>query len=442
MSAFPMDDPRPESAPPPAKGHFHLALASIYFFGLAVVVGWIFAMIDVIRGGEDPVQRRWTRALVALVAADALVALGFFWVLNRSDEVFGAAFERGVELEFHIGLDAAGSEEGVRVTGVEEGSPAAQAGLRAGDRIVAVDGDRVDARLELYPRLREAAPRRLKIRRGEETLESTIVPLKRTPTERKLFETFDPGEATGWSGLLAFLPALGLALLVRLATPRGAPRTGAWTGVLVVLLSAVLMEAAAGWTIRATVGGWSMGGVLLGMLCQHVVLAGLAYALCAWKPAEPETPGEPWGAVFRRGIFYLLSGAPRVGVLLVAAGALLGAGEAAATDPFQEIARTDLGPWGRLLFVVPVVLLAPLGEEFLFRGWLLPRLARQIGPVPALVASSGVFALLHPHYSVQMGAIFGLGLLLGWARLRSGGLKAPIALHALINGISTIFLLS
>jgi membrane protease YdiL (CAAX protease family) len=54
--------------------------------------------------------------------------------------------------------------------------------------------------------------------------------------------------------------------------------------------------------------------------------------------------------------------------------------------------------------------------------------------------SAGVFASLHLFYGVFTGSILFLGLLLGWARVASGGLRAPILLHMTINGTAMLLL--
>ena len=103
----------------------------------------------------------------------------------------------------------------------------------------------------------------------------------------------------------------------------------------------------------------------------------------------------------------------------------------------ERLAASQLGVLGTALFVADVVLLGPFAEETLFRGYLLPRLAAQWGETPALVMSSLIFALFHPHYGPYMGLVFFYGWIFGWARLRSGGLSASVGLHMALNGFVT-----
>lgn len=90
---------------------------------------------------------------------------------------------------------------------------------------------------------------------------------------------------------------------------------------------------------------------------------------------------------------------------------------------------------GSALLWLAVVIVAPATEEMLFRGFLLPGLAASVlGPVGAIVLTSLVWAAFHVQYDLlQMGFIFVVGLLLGWARYETGSLPLTFALHALMN---------
>lgn len=90
-----------------------------------------------------------------------------------------------------------------------------------------------------------------------------------------------------------------------------------------------------------------------------------------------------------------------------------------------------------LLFSLAVVLLAPVFEEILFRGFVLQGLllwAPRQRLACALLTSVG-FAVMHTQYShpQTLIALTALSLLLCYARLISGGLKLPIFLHMLNN---------
>lgn len=90
-----------------------------------------------------------------------------------------------------------------------------------------------------------------------------------------------------------------------------------------------------------------------------------------------------------------------------------------------------LGRNGWTLF--SVVAAAPVLEEWLCRGMILESLRMRWGRTVAWVGSSLFFALLHldPLYVVNA---FAMGAVLGFVRLRTGSLFAPMVLHALNNG--------
>lgn len=87
--------------------------------------------------------------------------------------------------------------------------------------------------------------------------------------------------------------------------------------------------------------------------------------------------------------------------------------------------------WSGVLLVV----LAPLCEEFLFRGLLLSGLRASLRPGVAMLASAAIFAVLHP--TAGLPAVFALGLVTGWLFLRTGWLGPSVVAHALYN--ATVF---
>lgn len=104
--------------------------------------------------------------------------------------------------------------------------------------------------------------------------------------------------------------------------------------------------------------------------------------------------------------------------------------------PFQAESYASAAMEGWLpAFLIAAILIAPAGEEvvfrgFLFRGWV--RSAR--GVWPAIVAISLLWAGLHEQYEwVYIAQIFIFGLFFGWVRWRSGSILLTFVLHALLN---------
>jgi membrane protease YdiL (CAAX protease family) len=91
------------------------------------------------------------------------------------------------------------------------------------------------------------------------------------------------------------------------------------------------------------------------------------------------------------------------------------------------------------LFGVALVVMAPLGEEIVFRGFLFRGLGASLGPVAAVILTSLGWAALHVQYEVFfIVQIFVIGLIFGGLRWWSGSLYLVIVLHALINAIAFV----
>ncbi len=97
------------------------------------------------------------------------------------------------------------------------------------------------------------------------------------------------------------------------------------------------------------------------------------------------------------------------------------------------------------LFVVAVLVVAPVGEELLFRGVLLRALLRRTDPPQAIGVSGLAFALVHvaldPGAGFAIPALFFLGLLSGYRAVRRGDLSQSILLHAGFNLLAVLQIL-
>ena len=103
--------------------------------------------------------------------------------------------------------------------------------------------------------------------------------------------------------------------------------------------------------------------------------------------------------------------------------------------PFAEIGNLAQELWsGGVSALLALVLVAPVTEELLFRGWLLKDLQQQYGKLPALVWSSLLFGLVHIEASAVIYATLA-GLVLGAVALRTRSTLASIAMHAGVNAL-------
>jgi membrane protease YdiL (CAAX protease family) len=419
-------------------------LAGGLFPLLAVFLTWVLAYGELRRKRQGAEEARWARRLVALAALDLLAATGFLVLLTSgaTESVSGLSgpAARAVPAP-RIGILFEPDSNEPRVHRVLEGTPAERAGLREGDRVEAIDGTAVTTREALAAAIRSGEPgraRRLTVRRDGVPVEievRTEGPL----TPAGLFDRLpDGGPAPGADRLAVFVPPLAAAALTTIRARRlGAPRVPVWRGVLVTLAAASAAALGTVYGMKAALGGWTVGGLLLGLLAQMLVMAGMTRLCSGWLGPVAEPPPERRLSSLRatlQGLYYIITGLPRVAVVLAAASVLLGE-ELARSDVLETIAGMRLGPAGVALFLLTVAGVGPVAEEMLFRGFVLPRLSARLGPGWGLWVSSAVFALLHYSYGFLLPVVLLYGLVFGWARRRTGRLAAPVALHVLVNGV-------
>lgn len=109
--------------------------------------------------------------------------------------------------------------------------------------------------------------------------------------------------------------------------------------------------------------------------------------------------------------------------------------DAGGSNPLLELVLKSQNLPALACFAFTAVLLAPLFEETIFRGVLLPVAARELGGTWGVVVSAAVFAVAHLSLG-ELPALFVLGLGLGWLRLSSGRLGASVLMHALWNAMT------
>jgi membrane protease YdiL (CAAX protease family) len=92
------------------------------------------------------------------------------------------------------------------------------------------------------------------------------------------------------------------------------------------------------------------------------------------------------------------------------------------------------------LLALAIILVAPLMEEVVFRGFLFEGLAHScLGRFGAITLTSLLWSLTHVQYDAYgIATIFISGLLLGFIRLRTGSLYVTILLHGLMNLVATL----
>ena len=112
------------------------------------------------------------------------------------------------------------------------------------------------------------------------------------------------------------------------------------------------------------------------------------------------------------------------------------------SNPLLEIVLNNNNYFAFILLFLTTTFLAPLFEEVIFRGVLLPILSREFGIILGILVSAFIFALAHLSIS-EMPPLFTLGLGLGITRVVSGRLSSSVIMHSLWNGMTffNLFLL-
>jgi hypothetical protein len=115
-------------------------------------------------------------------------------------------------------------------------------------------------------------------------------------------------------------------------------------------------------------------------------------------------------------------------------------GDPGGSNPLLDLVLTSADPLALACFALTAVVLAPLFEETLFRGVLLPVLGRRVGGGWAVVLSAALFAAAHLSVG-EFVPLLVLALGLGLLRWQSGRLLPSVLMHALWNGITFLNLL-
>ncbi len=115
-------------------------------------------------------------------------------------------------------------------------------------------------------------------------------------------------------------------------------------------------------------------------------------------------------------------------------------GDQGGSNPLLGLVLTSKDPLSLTLLIITTVVLAPLFEETVFRGALLPVLARSFGRFGGVLISAIVFGIAHLSVG-ELPPLIVLGIGLALLRLSSGRLLPCVMMHALWNGITFLNLI-
>jgi membrane protease YdiL (CAAX protease family) len=423
-----------------AERNFHYALATVFVPILLLPLTWALAL-------RVPSRRTLALALFDTAMWSALVLM----LVTSGIDITGPLGPPRIGVQLDSGWDGPGA----RVESVWRDSPAERGGLLSDDVIVAIDDEPVsdwEALTEEIGVGADRAPRKLAVRRAEHELTLTVLPEVGLMVEAEVAPLFEPESGVecrdAWkaqtlAGLMPIGIGLGAILLLWLWAWRRAPEgRHRWVAVVVPLALAPLIGAGTAHVACVSIGGWSIGVMMLGLVAQGLAL--LCFGVLIMRLLRGELalvvgPKLSTARASRTAVFYIVTGLLRVLITLGVLWTLFPQLEQGQDQAISVLFDRLRGPLGRGLLVLAAVILAPLAEEVIFRGVLLPGLARQMRPGVALVLSAALFALFHvPSHGVGAVVPGMLGVVFGWARLRTGNLVAPIALHAANNLLVTL----
>jgi membrane protease YdiL (CAAX protease family) len=215
-----------------------------------------------------------------------------------------------------------------------------------------------------------------------------------------------------------------------------------WTALLVYLVAVIAVlglqlaavTALVGWRGAIEVERDALATLLAGVPASSLALIGIAF-LAGGRPSSL-TLRLCRGRIVGRGLAIVVLGTLALSQALESLTILLGVGPGPALD---WIARTmsDAPPIGVLLAVVVVGVLAPIGEELFFRGYLQTQLRRVWSAGPAIMVTALAFGVIHgePVHGVLA---FALGLYLGLVRERAESVVPAMICHAANNSVSVV----
>ncbi len=152
------------------------------------------------------------------------------------------------------------------------------------------------------------------------------------------------------------------------------------------------------------------------------------------------TDGVGWLPLMRPAKRYLIGGA------LLALSVMLLTMVVGVPDESYPMLELFKDPGALWILAAFGVLVAPVIEEVVFRGFLFAALQHVHGAGFALAATSAAFSLIHgAQYGWQwqnLSILFWVGLMLGVVRVRTGSTKAAALVHASYNGLLFALLLA
>ena len=108
-------------------------------------------------------------------------------------------------------------------------------------------------------------------------------------------------------------------------------------------------------------------------------------------------------------------------------------------DQTQDVGYNSLvGGGDKILAFIALVVIAPVAEETIFRGWLYGKLRVRMPALPAMLAVSALFGFVHGQWNVGLD-VFCLSVVACYLRDITGTIWPGVVLHILKNAVAFWF---
>ena len=212
-----------------------------------------------------------------------------------------------------------------------------------------------------------------------------------------------------------------------------------WTGV-VFYLSQFVIVLVAQWFINAT--QWEINLIAAQTVCVAlsntiaVIVATLVSKKLFRRVVTRDSLGlkgmPTWTDVLLSPIGYIVSTVAGVFVIMVLQAVIRDVDWTQAQDVgFNSVYSSA----DRIITFVALVIVAPITEELMFRGFLYGRLRTKLSAVPAIILVSVLFGVLHGQWNVGV-IVCIMSVFMCIARELTGTIYAGILMHMIRNGIA------
>lgn len=381
--------------------------------GLGILVSGLCAIF-----GRRREAAKW---LWSIAAVDLVIVAGL--ALSLSGGFSRTEVGTSEQALLGVGFDP-GATENVVIEGISPNTVAAAAGLEEGDVILSVDGEEVTAFSEVQAAVAHHGPgsvMALRVLKNDGTardmrvvLGSRLVPSDKS---KEFHSNLVLWAAVGGSALAVIFGFWGML--------RSEER---WPGVVLVLLgvaTSTLLLVDSDLVGRLSIGVGAFGALaLFGSMRNFQTFDGLA-------PGKASiTLGLGVAAAFGWGL--------RASLAALCVSALLDVREVPPSLLFEGLQGTSSVLTPGILLLLALVA-APVLEELVFRGALLPWLATFLTPWRAVAISSLLFGALHvSSHGLHIASAIAFGGVLGWLRIRSRSLVLCMVLHLAINAVASL----